>query len=199
MNKFEFIKQFIKNPLSIGAVLPSSRFLNQQMIRGVCFLHAKVIVEYGPGTGVLTKLLIANRNPETLIILIEKNEFFYKCLNEKYKNEVNFFIHHGSASDIISCLHQFNLQEVDYIVSGLPFASLPEEVSHEILEASKKILKSKGKFITFQYSLFKKKLLTRYFSETTTKLIKRNLPPAFVIECGNKEMAKKTKSFGVYR
>jgi phospholipid N-methyltransferase len=41
MNKFDFIKQFIKNPLSIGAVLPSSRFLNQRMIESVCFRNAK--------------------------------------------------------------------------------------------------------------------------------------------------------------
>jgi phospholipid N-methyltransferase len=148
--------------------------------------QCKIIVEYGPGTGVLTKLLMANREPETWIILIEKNDFFYKCLKEKYINEANFIIHHGSASDILACLDSLNIHEVDYIVSGLPFASIPKDVSHEILEASKNILKAEGKFITFQYSLFKKKLLSQYFSETSTQLVKRNIPPAFVFECGNK-------------
>lgn len=183
MNKFQFIKQFIKNPLSVGAILPSSRFLNEQMIQGVCFTSAEVIVEYGPGTGVLTQLLITNRNPKTILILVEKNEYFYNCLKEKYIHEVNFFIHHGSATDISTYLKSIGVQEADCILSGLPFASLPEEVSHEILEVSKKILKPNGKFITFQYSLFKKKLLAQYFEKTSTKLVKRNLPPAFVFEC----------------
>jgi phospholipid N-methyltransferase len=52
---FLFLKQYIKNPRMIGAVLPSSRNLARKMIEDIDFEKAECIVEYGPGTGVFTK------------------------------------------------------------------------------------------------------------------------------------------------
>jgi len=72
---------------------------------------------------------------------------------------------------------------IDYIVSGLPFASLPKDVSSNILKETQKYLNEEGKFITFQYTLLKKDFIKKYFNEVSIKREVRNVPPAYVICC----------------
>lgn len=56
MRKLSFILQYIINPKTVGAILPSSKFLALKMIKNINFHKAKFIIEYGPGTGVLLKI-----------------------------------------------------------------------------------------------------------------------------------------------
>ena len=51
----EFFKGFLKNPREVGSVIPSSRFLTRRTLECGDIAHARVIVELGPGTGVLTR------------------------------------------------------------------------------------------------------------------------------------------------
>ena len=185
MEWVSFIKQYIKKPTVVGAVLPSSERLANKMIENINFNHSKCIVEYGPGTGVFTEKLIENRLKNTVIILIEYNHDFCNMLKNKYKHEENLYIINDSAENIGKYLKKHNISNVDYIVSGLPFASLPKEVSANILDASKNILKKDGKFITFQYTLFKKQFINEFFGKIDIKRELKNIPPAYVFYCNN--------------
>ena len=183
MKKLSFIKQYITKPRSVGAILPSSRYLANKMIQEIDFDYAKCIVEYGPGTGVFTEKLVKNRTKDTLILLFEYNYEFYKGLKEKYKNEQNMYIINDSAEYMDKYLNDYNIPRVDYIVSGLPFASLPQCVSSAILGKTRKYLNKNGKFITFQYTLLKKSFIKQYFSDICIKREVRNIPPAYVFSC----------------
>ena len=185
MDWITFIKQYIKKPTTVGAVLPSSERLANKMIEGINFNDSECIVEYGPGTGVFTEKLIQNRSKNTVIILIEYNYDFCNMLKDKYKYEENLYIINDSAENIGKYLKKYNISSVDYIVSGLPFASLPKEISGNILNESKKILKKDGKFITFQYTLFKKQFINEFFGEIDIKREIKNIPPAYVFCCNN--------------
>ena len=68
-------------------------------------------------------------------------------------------------------------------MSGLPFTSLPGEVSRTILAKTANILKGKGGFITFQYSLFKLNFFKEYFCDIKYKKEIRNFPPAYILNC----------------
>ena len=108
-------------------------------------------------------------------------------LKEKFKKEKNLFIVWGSAENIDEYLKSFSIPYADYIVSGLPFASLPQNVSDEILLTTTKILKKDGVFITFQYTKFKKKFLNQFFDTIDEKWELRNVPPAYVFSCSIRE------------
>src|SRR6185437_14229458 len=54
----KFLNQFRNTPRSIGAIAPSSRQLAEAMIAPIDFKAAKVIVEFGPGTGVMTGAIV---------------------------------------------------------------------------------------------------------------------------------------------
>ncbi|MDZ5471452.1 rRNA adenine N-6-methyltransferase family protein [Bacillus sp. 31A1R] len=183
MNKLFFIIQSITNPKKVGAIFPSSGFLGDRMVEGVNFQKAKVIVEYGPGTGVFTEKLLINRNPQTKVMLVENNKEFYLLLKEKFKREKNLFIVHGSAENIGKYLKEYHLPNPDYVISGLPFTSLPKEISQGILLNTCKILSKDGQFITFQYTKLKKAFIEQFFTKVEVKRELRNLPPAYILSC----------------
>lgn len=181
----DFIKQYLKNPRTVGAVAPSSEKLAYKMVEDINFSNASCIVEYGPGTGVFTEKILNKKKDSTIFIAIEYNEDFYQILNDKYHNENNFILINGSAENLKEYLKKYNIDKVDYIVSGLPFASLPDAMSRRILTVTREILKDKGEFITFQYTLFKMKLFRSYFGDIKRKKVLVNFPPAYVLKCKN--------------
>ena len=183
MKTFLFLYQFLTNPKSVGAILPSSSLLGDKMIEKINFKKAKYIVEYGPGTGVFTEKLIKKRDPKTVLLLVENNKEFYTLLKEKYKEQNNVFIVNGSAEYIERYLREFDIPYVDYVVSGLPFSSLPTNVSSEILLNTTKVLKEGGRFITFQYTKVKKGFINHYFAKIDVKKEYRNFPPAYIFSC----------------
>ncbi|MFS0783219.1 class I SAM-dependent methyltransferase [Bacillus sp. 1P06AnD] len=183
MNNIFFLYQYIMNPKTVGAVFPSSRFLGDKMIERINFKKAKYIVEYGPGTGVFTEKLIKNKESKTVILLVENNKEFYSLLNEKYKEEENVFIVCGSAENIEQYLREYDIPYVDYVISGLPFSSLPTNVSNNILVNTTNILKEDGRFITFQYTKFKKAFINQFFTKIEQEREYRNFPPAYIFSC----------------
>ena len=87
------------------------------MTEEIDFERAKYIVEYGPGTGVFTEILIKKRNPRTMIIAIENNKEFYLLLKQKFKEENNFILIHGTAEYAEQLLKNHHIPYADYVVS----------------------------------------------------------------------------------
>lgn len=183
MKHIKFLMQYFRTPRKIGAVAPSSIWLAEKMVSDIDFENAECIVEYGPGTGVFTDKLLEKRKPDTTLFLLEANKEFCMRLREKYAKTQNIIIIYGSAEHVDSYLKKHRIGRVDYVVSGLPFASLPKNVSETILQKTGNILGRKGLFITFQYTLLKKAFLARYFGKIEQERVLRNLPPAYVLKC----------------
>ena len=180
-----FLKEYILNPKYVGAVAPSSKYLAQKMIEPIDFKIAKNIVEFGPGTGVFTENILKKRNRDTKVLIIENNEKFYTQLKNRFNNMENLYIIHGSAENVIEHMKEFNIKKADYIVSGLPFASLPLKTSQSILRNAKEALSERGSLITFQYTLLKKKIFMQHFKNISITKEYKNIPPAHVFCCYN--------------
>lgn len=187
MKFLPFFFQYLVNPRTVGAILPSSRFLGNKMVEEINFMKANYIIEYGPGTGVFTEKLLQLRKPETIVLLVEFNKDFYFMLKEKFKGEKNLVIINGSAENIQQYVIDYDIPYVDYVVSGLPFASLPKQVTNNILFNTTRILKKDGQFITFQYTKFKKPFIEQFFNKINEKREFRNFPPAYVFSCALSE------------
>lgn len=184
---FKFIKEFIKNPKFIGAVAPSSKYLAEKMIESIDFKDCNCIIEYGPGTGVFTEKLITRKKENTILIIFENNKDFYNELIKIYGYKNNVKIINDGAENTNKYLEYYSIKEVDYIVSGLPFTSLPGNISDKILKSTKEMLKNKGQFITFQYSLVKINFFKSYFNNIKSNKVILNIPLAHVLRCEIKE------------
>lgn len=183
MKIMKFLIEYLKSPRTVGAVAPSSERLAERMVRGIDFKNAEFIVEYGPGTGVFTDKLVKEKNKDTILILLECNKEFCTQLKERYNGFDNIILINDSAENIDKYLKQYNINKVDYVVSGLPFASLPKDVSNKILRQTKNVLNKDGLFITFQYTLLKKEFIAGYFEKIHIERVLFNVPPAYVLKC----------------
>lgn len=185
MKIIKFLVEYFKSPRTVGAVAPSSEMLANKMVKDINFENASCIVEYGPGTGVFTDKIVAGKKKDTVLILIEYNKEFCKQLKERYNGYENIILINGSAENIDKYLQEYNIKKVDYVVSGLPFASLPKKISNKILRRTSHILNKGGIFITFQYTRFKKEFIAGHFEEMSLERVIRNIPPAYVLKCKN--------------
>ncbi|WML37468.1 rRNA adenine N-6-methyltransferase family protein [Clostridium sp. OS1-26] len=185
MKWVKFLIEYVKSPRTVGAVAPSSEKLADRMVNDIDFKNAKCIVEYGPGTGVFTDKLVKNKGKNTILILLEYNQEFCKELKKKYNKYDNILIINDSAQNIDKYLREYDIEKVDYVVSGLPFASLPKDVSSEILKKTRTVLRNGGLFITFQYTLLKKEYIASYFKDIDYERVLLNVPPAYVLKCQN--------------
>lgn len=182
----QHIKEYLKHPFRVGALFPSGKKLAESMVSTIDFNNCRCIVEYGPGTGVFTKEIINKKNEDTLFIAIEQNEEFYHTMEEKYGNLPGVSVILGDAQDILKYISDYKIEKVDYIVSGLPFTSLPVELTNNILIKTKKAIGEDGKFITFQYTMLKRAMFEKYFGIRDRIRVLKNIPPAHVLVMQNK-------------
>ncbi|WP_218925346.1 MULTISPECIES: class I SAM-dependent methyltransferase [unclassified Gemella] len=187
MSYLRFIYEYVKNPRNVGAVVPSSDALAKKMVENIDFSNARCIVEYGAGTGVFTKKILEKKNNNTIFLSFETNEKFFKILKDQLSIEENnnFVLINDSVEDVEKYLKMYNVSSVDYIISGLPFTSLPKNISDKVLTLTKKLLQDKAEFITFQYTLVKMNFFKQYFDNISYKRVLFNIPPAYVLRCKN--------------
>ena len=183
---WKFLREYISQPNTIGAIAPSSRYLAAAMADSIDFAKARCIVEYGAGTGVFTREVISRKKPDTVYIVIEQNAHFYEMLQKQFQGTPGVALLHGDAGDVCSFLEEQGFRNADYIISGLPFTSLPEPVSRRILSQTRKAVGTEGIFTTFQYTLLRKRFLEEYFHIRKIRRIWRNLPPAYVLNMKGK-------------
>jgi len=145
------------------------------------FATARCIVEYGPGTGVFTDVIIGRRRAETVVLLVEVNRRFCQLLRARYSGQPNVHVVHGSADQTAEYLAAIGAPPADYVVCGLPFSSLPRRHGWRILEHTRQLLLPSGRLILFQYSLQNRRLFERFFQPLNHTHVLFNLPPAHVL------------------
>ena len=164
---------------SIGSVTPSSRYLIDRMIKAAALEDAKVIVEYGPADGVITKVILRKMRPDAKLIAVEFNEKFFTGLSERVKDP-RFIPVRGDVREIDRILAAQGLTKADRIISGVPFALFSGRERHEILTKTSNHLNPGGRFVAFGYTTHLIPMLKDYFSDVDIQFEVRNLPPSFV-------------------
>ncbi|MCC7293227.1 MAG: methyltransferase domain-containing protein [Phycisphaerales bacterium] len=150
-----FIRQFIANPHSVGAVAPSSRHLARALcepyVRSTGACH---VLEVGAGTGAVTRHLGTVLRAEDRLDISELSPVFADALRRDVltmpcfaeavaQRRVRLF--EGPVQDIIG------RQQYDFIVSGLPLTIFTVDQVREILDALRRSLKPGGVFSYFEY------------------------------------------------
>jgi phospholipid N-methyltransferase len=164
---------------SIGSVTPSSRFLVERMAKSSALEDAKVVVEYGPADGVITRDLLKKMRPDARLIAVEFNEKFLAALVEKVKDPRLTAVR-GDVRRIDEILAAQGVPSVDRIVSCVPFALFTGRERHEILTKTSELLSPGGRFVAFGYTTHLIPMLKDYFSDVDIQFEVRNIPPSFI-------------------
>ncbi len=183
----EFFQAFLKNPLKVGAIAPSSPELARKMLEGIQPNEDSVILELGVGTGAFTNLIRQTVPNKESYLGIELDKNLVRCLRRKFP-EMRFM--RGNACKSFALHRRSKLGKVEYILSGLPFVSMPNEVNDRIFAQIDKFMEQGCMFRTFQYAhgyympsaiKLREYMRNRYGKSTKSPLIIKNVPPAVTL------------------
>jgi phospholipid N-methyltransferase len=175
--RWQFLRGFIKNPVMVGSIIPSSRVLIEKMLGPVDWETTKLFVEYGPGVGTFTKPLLEKLGEDAKLVTIDTNPEFTHYLKEQF-DDPRLIAVTGSAADVEKILADRNLGSADYVLSGLPFSTLPPGVGDAIAEATSKVIRPGGAFLVYQFSPKVRDFIEPHFEPIKRGFEWINVPPA---------------------
>jgi phospholipid N-methyltransferase len=151
-----FFREYLRNFHSTGAVLPSGRFLAASLSRfvgdGVHIPGSRKILEVGPGTGAVTRRIIADMRATDSLDLVELNGTFVEQLNRRFEIEPAFQAVANRARVLHCPIEELpHGESYDVIVSGLPLNNFSASVVEQILGALVGLLSPGGTLSFFEY------------------------------------------------
>lgn len=171
-----FFRQFIKHPGMIGSIIPSSQMLVDSMLEGVDWQRTRLFVEYGPGVGTFTQPILDRLHPDATLLAIDLNLDFVAYLEAEIADP-RLRVVHGSAADVRRFIREAGYAQADFVLSGIPFSTLPDGVGEAICAETRSVLKAGGAFLVYQYSAYVRRLLSPLFGEIRERVEWRNVPP----------------------
>ncbi len=161
----------------VGSVIPSSRILIDKMLKPVDWSSTKLFVEYGPGVGTFTRPILDRLGKDARLIAIDTNPDFIDYLNGDIDDD-RFVAVHGSAADVEKIIAEHGFDHADYVLSGLPFSTLPPGVGHEIGAATGRAIRNGGAFLVYQFSPKVRDFIAPHFERIDRGFEWINVPPA---------------------
>ena len=172
MKTGNFVLEFIKHPKQLGTFTQSSPSLVYSVVSE---MNGKNIVELGAGSGPVTRGILNKLGPDGKLTTFEINHNLYQnLLNIK---DPRLTVINDSAENLSKYVC-----EVDCVISGIPLTSIKQEERNKILDSCSKY----PLFIQYKY-MDSAKDLRKYFSNIYIKREWRNVPPAVIYICDNKD------------
>jgi phospholipid N-methyltransferase len=172
-----FFQGFLKNPVMVGSVIPSSDRLIRKMLGPVDWANCKLFVEYGPGVGTFCRPILERMAPDASLIAIDTNPDFIRYLDHTIADS-RFTAVHGSAADVTQIVRDHGHAAADYVLSGLPFSTLPAGVGPAIAQATHDVLRPGGAFLVYQFSPKVRDFIAPHFERIDHDMEWWNVPPA---------------------
>ena len=176
------MRNVFRKPLMLGAIVPSSRFLVNDLLAQINWEQARLVVEYGPGVGTITREVLRRMRPDAVLVAIELNDEFASFLEHDIRDP-RLRVVHGSAMTVRQVLEDRNLTGVDYVISGIPFSSMPKAMRYELAQQTREVLGSTGRFLVYQYTRTVLPCLKSSFSSVQQNFQLLNIPPSHMFFC----------------
>lgn len=172
-----FLEGFLQHPVMVGSIIPSSRFTIAKMLAPVKWNECRLFVEYGPGVGTFCRPVLERLPRDGRLIVIDTNPLFIDYLRATITDS-RFVPVLGSAADVEDIIRAHGHDHADYVLSGLPFSTLPDGVGPAIAAATHKVLRPGGAFLVYQFSAKARDFMARHFNH-----IDEGYEPLNVLPC----------------
>ena len=172
-----FFEGFLKHPVMVGSIIPSSRFTIAKMLAPVRWDECRLFVEYGPGVGTFCRPVLDRLPRDGQLIVIDTNPLYIDYLRSVITDS-RFTAVLGSAADVEDIVRRNGHDYADYVLSGLPFSTLPDGVGPAIAAATHRVLRPGGAFLVYQFSARARDFMARHFRH-----IDQGFEPLNILPC----------------
>jgi phosphatidylethanolamine/phosphatidyl-N-methylethanolamine N-methyltransferase len=159
-----FFKGFVKHPVMVGSIIPSSSRTIKKMLEPVDWKNTKLFVEYGPGVGTFCQPVLDRLPADAKLIVIDLNPDFIDYLTKTIIDS-RFVAVHGSAADVNQIIRDFGYSHADYVLSGLPFSTLPDNLGPKIAEETARVIRPGGAFLVYQFRARARDFMAPHFEK----------------------------------
>ena len=154
----------------------------------------RIVIEFGPGTGVMTRELLDVLAPDGTLLAFEISPTFVTYLRESI-DDPRLRVVPAGAETAATELARRDIGEVDGVVSSLGIGMMHADEADAIFRPLLPALGSGGAITQFQYvhrmrmhggrveAFDVGDFMGRYFHSVESSLVLMNLPPAYVITC----------------
>ncbi len=174
-NPVAFLRGFFRAPQEVGSVIPSSRYLERQIIKAADLGLARLVVELGPGTGGTSRAFLREMRSDARLLTIEMSPHFFELLGQI--EDSRLINHLGSAADLPQILREHNLGSPDVVISGIPFSTLPGDTGSTVIKGVNEVLSKGGRFVAYQFRGDVADVATPVLGQPVSSLEVRNIPP----------------------
>jgi phospholipid N-methyltransferase len=174
-----FFKGFVKHPVMVGSIIPSSRWTVQKMLSPVQWDQCKLFVEYGPGIGTFCQPVLNKLRQDATLIVIDTNPDFIAFLRKHFRDS-RFIAVHGSAEDVNNIITEFGFDQADYVLSGLPFSTLPDGLGVKIADETAKAIRPGGAFLVYQFRARARDFMAPHFARIDSGFEFWNILPCYL-------------------
>jgi phospholipid N-methyltransferase len=158
-----FFRGFLEHPKMVGSIIPSSRFTIDKMLGPVKWDECKLFVEYGPGVGTFCRPVLEHLRRDGTLIVIDTSPLYIDYLRKTIPDG-RFHAVLGSAAEVEEIVRAHGFDHADYVLSGLPFSTLPSGVGPEIAAATHRVLRPGGAFLVYQFSAAARDFMAKHFA-----------------------------------
>jgi len=178
--QFAFFQEFLKHPLQIGSVIPSSRFLERRILETSGVASARSIVELGSGTGGTTRAILNEMPRDARLLSIEINPQLHASVRKIADDRL--IAHLGNACDLKRILGLYEMGRPDVFISGIPFSTMSHRSGAQVVEAISSLLAPNGRFVAYQVRKRVAELCRPFLGSGQMEVELLNLPPVRVYQ-----------------
>ena len=173
--RLTFFQEFLKHPLQVGSIIPSSRFLERRIVEAAVIDSANTIVELGSGTGGTTRAILRAMPQHAKLLSIEINPYFHTLVSSIEDSRLT--AHLGNACGLKEIISMYGLDAPEVVISGIPFSTMNRSEGSLVIEAISYLLALNRRFLAYQVSKRVASLCRPFLGSEQIMLELLNIPP----------------------
>jgi len=174
--EIRFFRGWIDKPKAVGSIVPTSGVTARKMASIVRPERDDMVLELGPGTGVITRAILERGVKPDNLVSVEYSADFVERLKRDMPG-VNFV--HGDAFELEAVLAPWKDRSFDSVISAIPMLNFPVSARVSLLESMLDLLPAGRPVVQITYGAVSPIPAGRgSYSVERFDFIVRNIPPA---------------------